>query len=733
MKSLYLQMKNNVCKVGDEAEFICSLNKMDMSDPLRPGIRQISDNLLLRWDTNKMRNNIDYLQSLRGLFTDISPNEFDKSLILIIQVIRVGQMDLKSSDSQTGFGQQTANQKSSRSNFDIFSKKSSEQKTSNIRRPYGLCVCKYIEIASGVAEHERSFEVYKVPADDEDMASFTKKVIFPSSGNIQSTPLKELGKLWLQIKVLQGGYEELKSTYPGLVGYETGCRVVQRKNFPDIIMPGALRNDFYVQLCSGDLEKSAQKNRSVQVEMSVRKNGDEVLPLVISLGDSNLESSFRSTVYKDKNPRWMELIKTTIPVELFGKCHILFTFRHRSSTESKDKAEKDFGFSWLPLKNQNDLTIQDSNYQLIVYRCTDTKKIKFNNYCTLPSVLQTSSSSGLEVSNVPRIDGISQTRDTILVSTELCSTKIAQNEKLVGLLKWRSLESKHLKANLEAIRNQQIKSREIMIFLQDILDALFAVLMDGKLDQYNESIILSLCEIIQLLQNESFRYFRSVLESYLEHFSQTLASTKLLRVICSILQNASPEDVIRKSILMAMEFLFKFIVRSEELKQQLDDSANHADDFHFESVEPTQLSFEGLIQQFFNILSSIMMEHDNLSLIPQGAILQEKGGLPNVIDQIKKVYKIEPLCDLVISFIETIGFNQKRIDADRLQEARIKCLHAIIQSDFFVSNPLVQSKMAECLANQLSQLLLDEVKTELTVKFLQVRLPTMIRSYYVMV
>ena len=59
-------MKNNVCKVGDEAEFICSLNKMDMSDPLRPGIRQISDNLLLRWDTNKMRNNIDYLQSLRG-------------------------------------------------------------------------------------------------------------------------------------------------------------------------------------------------------------------------------------------------------------------------------------------------------------------------------------------------------------------------------------------------------------------------------------------------------------------------------------------------------------------------------------------------------------------------------------------------------------------------------------------------------------------------------------------
>ena len=74
---------------------------------------------------------------------------------------------------------------------------------------------------------------------------------------------------------------------------------------------------------------------------------------------------------------------------------------------------------------------------------------------------------------------------------------------------------------------------------------------------------------------------------------------------------------------------------------------------------------------------------------------------------------------LIENHSKTIGFNNKRIDSDRLQEARIKCLHAIIQSDFFVSNPLVQSKMAECLANQLSQLLLDEVKTELTVKFLQ--------------
>ena len=66
------------------------------------------------------------------------------------------------------------------------------------------------------------------------------------------------------------------------------------------------------------------------------------------------------------------------------------------------------------------------------------------------------------------------------------------------------------------------------------------------------------------------------------------------------------------------------------------------------------------------------MEHDNLSLIPQGAILQEKGGLPNVIDQIKKVFKSEPLCDLVISFIEECWFligREKLIFRSRVRRA----------------------------------------------------------------
>ena len=83
-------MKNNLCKGGDEAEFICSLNIIDHE---QESFRQISDNMLLRWDLKKMRQtNGDYLQTLRGLFTDISPSEYSKKLLILIQGNRVNKI-----------------------------------------------------------------------------------------------------------------------------------------------------------------------------------------------------------------------------------------------------------------------------------------------------------------------------------------------------------------------------------------------------------------------------------------------------------------------------------------------------------------------------------------------------------------------------------------------------------------------------------------------------------------
>lgn len=42
----------------------------------------------------------------------------------------------------------------------------------------------------------------------------------------------------------------------------------------------------------------------------------------------------------------METIRIAIPIEDFYSSHLKFTFKHRSSNESKDKNEKPVGFSF---------------------------------------------------------------------------------------------------------------------------------------------------------------------------------------------------------------------------------------------------------------------------------------------------------------------------------------------------------------------------------------------------
>ena len=115
---------------------------------------------------------------------------------------------------------------------------------------------------------------------------------------------------------------------------------------------------------------------------------------------------------------------------------------------------------------------------------------------------------------------------------------MAQNERIVGLLAWRT-DRKNLRENLEGLRQNSaiskggaLNQREIMIFLQDLLDALFSILMDGNMKEYDESILSGLATLIQLLANERFKHFQAVLETYIQEcFSHTLAAVRLIALV----------------------------------------------------------------------------------------------------------------------------------------------------------------------------------------------------------
>lgn len=93
----------------------------------------------------------------------------------------------------------------------------------------------------------------------------------------------------------------------------------------------------------------------------------------------------------------------------------------------------------------------------------------------------------------------------------------------MGLLNWVSHKDTVHKS-LQAL--MYVDSEEVVKFLQDILDALFDILMDNPdSDQYDTLVFECLLHIITLVSNDwKFQHFEPVLDMYIkESFSATLA------------------------------------------------------------------------------------------------------------------------------------------------------------------------------------------------------------------
>uniref|UniRef100_A0AAX7UXY5 Dedicator of cytokinesis 5 n=1 Tax=Astatotilapia calliptera TaxID=8154 RepID=A0AAX7UXY5_ASTCA len=606
--SLFMNLKNFVCNIGEDAELLMSLYDPDQSE-------FISENFLVRWDSTGMPKEIEKLNNLPALFTDLSSTDLMRQrLFLVCQIIRVGSMELKEGKKQTG----------------------------GLRRPFGVAVMDITDIAHGKIDDEdkQHFIPFqqlimspripsRVIGENEPLTAVFNKVIATREVNHKGQGL------FVTMKLLPGDLAQVRKDYPHFVDRSTA--IVRKMGFPEIILPGNVRNDIYVTLLQGEFDRGKKKTpKNVEVILSVHDDEGNPMEKAIFPGAGyDGITEYKSVIYYQvKQPCWNETAKVTIPIEDVCRCHLRVMFRHRSSQDSRDKSEKPFGMAFVRLMRGDGTTLRDGRHDLIVYKVDVKKAEDAKVYLTLPATWAEVEEKEKQTGKPFHHSGvIPVTKDSFQLATLTCSTKLTQNVDLLGLLNWRS-NTEDLDQILQ--RLMEVEGSEIVKFLQDTLDALFNIMMEtSEKDTFDTPVFNALVFIITLIGDIKFQHFNPVLETYInKHFSATLAYVKLTGVLNYYVGHAEEPGLTERlyAALKALKYLFRFIVQSRVLYLRCE---NEDGDAFFNSIRTLFLSFNSLMDRPLDEGVKI-----------KGAILKY---LPSIINDIQTVF--DPYRDVLLPLV----------------------------------------------------------------------------------
>ncbi|XP_077459447.1 dedicator of cytokinesis protein 3-like isoform X1 [Stigmatopora argus] len=472
--------------------------------------------------------------------------------------------------------------------------------------------------------------------------------------------------LLVSLQLLRGHPEELRLRNKRM--RRGGAAVTRKLAFPDIIVPGDVRNDLHLTLERGEFErggKSVQKNIEVTVYV-LYADGEPVKDCVSpGSGEPDVGEHRSLVLYHNNGPRWSESVKLALPVDRFRGSHLRFEFRHCSTKDKGDK--KLFAFSFTPLMRDDGSTLTDQSHQLFVYKCEEDGGLRHPGlYLGLPCCKE-HPEPGLPEPAFQR-----SAKESFWISTQLSSTKLTQNADLLALLKWKA-HPERVGDILARVRN--VNGEEIVKFLQDILDTLFSIL-DDNTDKYGPLVFQSLVFVINLLRDGKYVHFRAVMDTYIQkHFAGALAYKELIRCLAWSLERSADgpgapgrQDHVHH-VVRALDYLFKFIVQSRSLYSRA-------------TCGTEEEQFRAAVRELFRSLRSLLsLDRPDCEalVVTQVAVLNS---FPAVLDELLHLFSVGELAELARGTLASLP-STLHISGHPLDVAELRSIARTVDGDLF--------------------------------------------------
>ncbi|KAK4293650.1 hypothetical protein Pmani_033668 [Petrolisthes manimaculis] len=583
---LFFCMRDFSYHLGEDVEVFFSLYDANK-------FRFISERFLVKLSKEGFSNYVEKIHSNCTIFTDLGSGDLTSDLYIVAHVVRVGRM--------------------------LFSESVKKLSSHNYRRPYGVALFRLAHSVLQGSEGEVELTGKLFSSDEKDFWQLPELVLKKQSNKYSIMSNNASYGLVVSVKVVHGELEQATKENPLLL--KNVC-ITKKLGFSDVIMPGDVRNDLYITLNNGEFErggKSVGKNIEVTV-LALDAEGHPLECIFGGMGHDGVTEYASMIMYHNNSPRWNERLKVAIPIDQFAGAHFRLEYRHCSTREKNEK--KLFGFSFLRLmEDEGGTTLRDGSHELCVYKCDERARLANpTDYLTMPSL------SRQAIDCVYSLPFQRSPKESIIIDTLLCSTKLTQNVDLLSLLRWRSAPD-GIGETLS--RLTRVDGAETVKFLQDVLDALFAMFStdDGNSTQYSGHVFQALVFIFSLLEDSKFEHFKPVMDAYITgHFAAALVYKGLISCVKHMSdhcpQTEKQEPILRS--FCSLEYIFKFIIQSRLLFARatggqnedsfrldvdtLFESFAHMLNFHLENIENSQVTLlenlQGTCDQLCRVLTA---------------------------------------------------------------------------------------------------------------------------------